>query len=204
MLGRAYRIATERLILRCWHPRDAPRLKAAVDENLEHLSGMWWIKAEPQTLDDKVALLRQFRARFDLGQELTYAIFDRAESAVLGGTGLVPRIGPHAAEIGYWIHRERIGQGLATEAAAAMTRVAFELEQLGRVEIHCGATNLASAAVARKLGYTHEATLPRRQIHPEDAPRDTMIWTLFADRYPASPAAKTSLQMWDAAERPLS
>jgi RimJ/RimL family protein N-acetyltransferase len=204
MLGRAYRIATERLILRCWHPRDAGPLKAAIDDNLQHLSGMPWIRAEPQTLDEKIAVLRGFRARMDRGEDLIYGIFDGDDATVLGAAGLHPRVGPGAAEIGYWIHRERIGRGLATETAAALTRVAFEIEKLRRVEIHCGSANLASAGVARKLGYTHEATLRRRQLTPEESPRDTMIWTLFAEDYPSSPSAQKAIRMWDAAERSLS
>jgi RimJ/RimL family protein N-acetyltransferase len=204
MLGRAYRIATERLILRCWHPRDAGPLKAAIDDNLQHLSGMPWIRAEPQTLDEKIAVLRGFRARMDRGEDLIYGIFDGDDATVLGAAGLHPRVGPGAAEIGYWIHRERIGRGLATETAAALTRMAFEIEKLSRVEIHCGSANLASAGVARKLGYTHEATLRRRQLTPEESPRDTMIWTLFAEDYPSSPSAQKAIRMWDAAERSLS
>jgi hypothetical protein len=32
-----YRIVTERLLLRCYDPTDAPILKAAIDGSLEHL-----------------------------------------------------------------------------------------------------------------------------------------------------------------------
>jgi hypothetical protein len=32
-----YRIETERLVVRCWEPRDAPLLKEAVDASLDHL-----------------------------------------------------------------------------------------------------------------------------------------------------------------------
>ena len=32
-----YRIETERLVLRCYEPDDAPLLKEAVDESIEHL-----------------------------------------------------------------------------------------------------------------------------------------------------------------------
>src|SRR5207248_10586857 len=126
MLGRVYRIATERLILRCWHPRDAEPLRTAIAASLQHLSRMPWIHDEPETLDDKIARLRKFRARFDGGEDLIYGIFDRDDVTVLGGAGLHPRVGPEAGEIGYWIHAGRVGQGLATEAAGAVTRVAFE------------------------------------------------------------------------------
>ena len=201
LTGRAYRIVTERLTLRCWQPRDAPLLKAAIDASLDHLSELPWVRAEPQSLEQKIDLLRQFRAKFDLAQDFIYGIFDLNESAVIGGTGLHPRVGPEAAEIGYWIRVERAGNGLATEAAAALTRVAFEIEKLTRVEIHCAPTNLASAAIPKKLGYTHEATLRGRAMDADGKLRDTMIWSLFAGDFPRTPAARTSLKAWDAAER---
>ena len=48
--GPAYRIHTQRLVLRCWQPTDAPLLKAAIDASLEHLRP-WlpWAQHEPKT-----------------------------------------------------------------------------------------------------------------------------------------------------------
>jgi RimJ/RimL family protein N-acetyltransferase len=199
MISGAYRIVTERLTLRCWNPTDAPALKAAVDANREHLKNMPWARFEPLSLDDRIALLRQFRARVDLNQELIYDIFENG--AIVGACGLHPRVGDGAAEIGYWIHRERVGNGLASETAAALTRVAFELEKLVRVEIHCAPTNHASANVAKKLGFTHEATLRGRGTDGAGQPRDTMFWSLFAEDYSKTPAAGRAIQVFDAAER---
>src|SRR5256885_8348611 len=119
---------------------------------------MPWIGAEPEALDDKIARLRGFRARFDGGEDLIYGIFERDDVTVLGGAGLHPRVGPEAGEIGYWIHADRVGQGLATEAAAAGTRVAFEMERLRRAEIRCAPNNPPSAGLAPPPGYTHHAT----------------------------------------------
>jgi len=56
---------------------------------------------------------------------------------VLGSTGLHTRVGAGAREIGYWIHQDYINQGLATEATAALTKVAFAIDQVTRIEIHC-------------------------------------------------------------------
>jgi RimJ/RimL family protein N-acetyltransferase len=201
LAGPAYRIVTDRLILRCYDPRDAPALKAAVDASLDHLAEMPWSRDEPQTLDEKIALLRAFRGRFDLGQDFVYGIFDRDDTTVLGGSGLHRRVGDQALEIGYWIRAAHINRGLATEAAGALTRVGFEIERLARIEIHCGPRNLRSAAVARKLGYTHEATLRERAIDASGNPRDAMIWTLFAADYPGSPCARRNLEAFDAAGR---
>jgi len=171
----AYRIHTNRLVLRCWSPDDAPLLASAITESLDHLRPwMPWAAAEPKPLRRKVRQrLARFRAWFHLGENLIWGIFDPAEARVLGGTGLHCRIGAGAAEIGYWIHAGHVGQGLGTEAAAAVTRVGFEVERLKRLEIHCDPANVASAAIPRKLGYDHQVTVRRWVNAPQATPRDT-------------------------------
>ena len=199
----AYRIVTPRLVLRCWQPADAALLKVAVDVSIEHLRPwMPWASHEPTDLDAKIAMLRRWRGEFDLDKDYVYGIFDRAESTALGSTGLHTRHGADAREIGYLVRADRINEGIATETAAALTRVAFAISQVQRVEIHCDVRNDRSAAVPHKLGYAHEATL-RRRSHAGGAPSDTMIWTLFADEYPASPAAQVAIQAFDVLGQPL-
>jgi RimJ/RimL family protein N-acetyltransferase len=195
-----YRIVTERLVLRCWDPHDAPLLKDAVDSSMEHLlPWMPWAANEPQSLEEKVELLRQFRGKFDLGQDFTYGIFNRDEADVVGGTGLHTRVGPEAYEIGYWIRRDRTGEGLATESAAALTRAAFELTEIDRIEIRCDPANVRSRAIPRKLGYTEEVTLRRRSHHHHPEPRDVVVYSLFREDYPLSPATSVTLEAYDAA-----
>jgi RimJ/RimL family protein N-acetyltransferase len=202
--GPAYRIETDRLVVRCYQPSDAALLKAAIDASLDALRPwMPWAHNEPQPVAEKVSLLRQFRGRFDLGQDFVYGAFDRAETESLGSSGLHARLGPGAREIGYWVHAAHAGKGLATEIAGALTRTGFEIEQLHRIEIHCSPDNARSMAVARKLGYVHEATLRERFEQPDGSRRDTMIWTMFARDYPASPAAATRLRAFDVTGQPL-
>ena len=197
----AYRIVTPRLVLRCWEPSDAPLMKEAVDSSIEHLRPwMPWASAEPEELQKKIDLLRHFRGQFDLGVDFVYGIFNRDETAVIGGTGLHTRVGEGAREIGYWIRAEQIGQGYATEAASSLTRVGFEVEKLRRIEIHCDAANVRSASVPRKLGYTHEATL-RRRIAGQDSDHDQMVWTMLADEYPGSPASQVMVAAFDVVGR---
>jgi RimJ/RimL family protein N-acetyltransferase len=193
-----YRIVTERLVIRCWDPRDAPLLKEAIDSSVDHLRPwMPWAENEPETLEQKVELLRRFRGRFDLGEDFVYGIFARDESEVVGGTGLHRRVGENALEIGYWIRESRVGVGLATESTAALTRVALELCEVDRVEIHTDPENEASRSIPRKLGFTEEATLRRRLQHPE--PRDVVIYTLFREDLASSPAAHAAVDAVDAA-----
>ncbi len=199
----AYRIRSERLVIRCWDPRDAPRLKEAVDRSREHLRPwMTWARGGPEPVQATIELLRQFRGQFDLGQDFAFGIFDRDESRVLGACGLHTRIGEGAREIGYWIHKDFTGQGLATEATAALVKVAFEIEGVTRLEIRCDPANVASAAIPRKLGFTLEATLRKRRHFPGQR-RDTMIWSLLRQDYPNTPAAGAAIRAFDVMGRPL-
>jgi RimJ/RimL family protein N-acetyltransferase len=195
----AYRIETERLVVRCYQPSDAPLVKAAIDQSLDQLQRFLpWARNEPTTVAQKAQLLRQFRGQFDLGQDYAYGAFDLRESVLLGSSGLHTRVGQGAREIGYWVRSDHTGAGLATEMVAALTRVGFEIERLQRIEIHCAPDNPRSAAVARKLGYVHEATLRQRQPVGDGRLRDTMIWTLFSTDYAQSPAAGARLRAYDA------
>src|SRR5947209_19980003 len=95
-----YRIVTERVVARCWEPTDAPALKEAVDSSLDHLRPwMPWAVNEPQTLEEKVQLLRRFRGQFDLGENFVYGLFAPDESEVIGVSGFRRREGQDALEI---------------------------------------------------------------------------------------------------------
>ncbi|NPC49215.1 N-acetyltransferase [Corallococcus sp. AB032C] len=194
----AYTVQTARSVLRCWSPADAPLALRAIEASLEQLRPwMEWAKRYPMSVAQQAGQLRRMRGLFDLGQDFAYGVLSRDGSEVLGGMGLHPRVGEGALEIGYWISASHTGQGLATEIAGALTRVAFEVEGVRRVEIHCDPRNVRSAAVARRLGFVHEGTLRQRLVAPDGALRDTMIWTLLVEEYPASPAAATVIEAFD-------
>jgi len=200
--GPAYRIETSRLVLRCWQPVDATLLKKAIDANIEHLlPWMNWAENEPTPLQDKIALIRHWQGAFDRDEDFVYGVFLPDESRVLGGCGLHTRMGLSAREIGYWIDKAFNGRGLATELAAALTKVGFEIDGVERIEIHCDENNHASAAIPRKLGYTLDATLRQRGKTVQGAWRNSMIWSLYADEYPTSPAASAPIRAFDAANR---
>lgn len=194
----AYRIETKRLLVRCYNPCDAPLLAQSVTENVEHLRPwMPWVDDEPEPIEEKVKRLKRFRGNFDLGQNFVYGIFDPEDTKLLGGTGLHPRTGENQLEIGYWIHKDYINQGLVTESTAALVRVAFELIQVHKIEIHCDPANLASAAVPRKLGFIHEGTLRAKTPFLERW-SDSMVWGLLESEYPNSPSAQAEIKVFDA------
>ncbi len=202
--GPAYRIVTHRLVIRCYEPADAQMLEESVNASREHLLPfMPWAYDLPMPFQDQLALVRRFRGNFDLGNDYVYAVLNPEETRVLGGTGLHTRVGAHAREIGYWIHVDFAGQGFATELSAALTRVAFEVDGVNRIEIHCDPENVRSANVPRKLGYTHEATLRSRITRHDGSLRDAMIWTLLREEYPNSPSASVQIEAFDAIGRKI-
>jgi RimJ/RimL family protein N-acetyltransferase len=146
---------------------------------------MPWAHEEPQPLEAKVELLRGFRGRFDLGQDFVYGIFSADESEAVGGTGLHTRQGQGIFEIGYWIRAGRTGEGLCTEATAALTRVGFEVCEIERIEIRVDPANEASLAIPRKLGFAEEGTL-RGVFHgPDGVPRqsDAIVFALLRGEF---------------------
>ena len=193
---------TERLVARCWEPADAPLLKEAVDASLDHLRRwMPWAQSEPQTLEQKVQLLRTFRGQFDRGENFVYGLFSADESEVVGGSGLHPRERDDLSlEIGYWIRESATGRGYATEASAAIARVGLEVCGADRIEIRVDPANEVSAKVPRKLGFVEEARLRRRLISaPGEEPRDTLLFTLFRDALAGTPVASARVEAFDAA-----
>jgi len=155
---------------------DAAALNAAVVANLDHLRPyMPWAVNAP-TLPESEQLSLRGEQVWDEGTDFMYLLgLDAEPEVVIGGFGLHGRIGPDALEIGYWVHREHTGRGLATAAARALTEAALALPGITRAEIHCDESNAASAAVPRKLGYT----LDRIETETPTAPAETgrkMIW----------------------------
>ena len=119
-----YRIETERLVVRCWDPKDAALIQEASAASKEHLLPfMPWAANEPQTVEQKVELMRRFRGLFDRGEDYVYGIFNKDETRALGGTGLHTRLKDNALEIGYWLHKDFINRGFATETTSALTKL---------------------------------------------------------------------------------
>ena len=201
-----YRIETERLVLRCWNPVDAPLLKDAVDRSLEHLRPwMPWTPDESEPVADVVERLRAFRADYDRDQNWIMGVFSPDEAGVLGGTGLHPsREGDEGREIGYWIAADAVGRGYATELTAVLTRVGFELLGLERIVIRVDPANDRSNRVPPKVGYTQEALLRRRLPQKRGSGlRDMNIWTMFRDELAASPAMAYAYAAFDATGAPV-
>jgi RimJ/RimL family protein N-acetyltransferase len=79
------------------------------------------------------------------------------------------------------------GHGYITEAVKLLTDYTFDTFSARRVAIQCDARNERSAAVPRRLGFVHEATLRDVAVAYDNTLRSTLIFALTPDdpRWPA-------------------
>ena len=161
------RTETQRLVIRAWKPEDAPLLHAAVTASVEHLRPwMPWIAFEPQTVEERRALIEQWQIDAAGGKDHVYGVFSAETGEVLGGTGLHNRVGPGGIEIGYWVHVDHCGHGYATEPSQARTNTAFGVDGIERVEIHTDKANELSARIPDRLGFTRTEEVERPIVAP--------------------------------------
>ncbi len=107
-------------------------------------------------------------------REFAYAILD-ADGEVVGVCSLIDRLRPGALEIGYWVRRDRQGEGFATRAAALLADAALALAPVTSVEIHHDAANTASRAVPLRLGFRKAREEAREPTAPGES-GTTWVW----------------------------
>lgn len=181
------RIETARLLLRRWTVDDAKVLVDAANASLDHLRPWMAWATHVRSPAEQREWLEHMTAKAREGSDFGYGAFRASDpTRVIGGCGLHRRIGAGGIEIGYWIHVDAIGHGYATELAGALTRVALQLTDIDRVEIHCDEANVRSAAVPHKLGYVLDRIENNTVEAPGEAGR-SMIWVMRA-----ADAAQTS------------
>lgn len=159
MLAPSYPVETERLLLRPIDPvGDVDALHAY--QSLPQVCR--YVPFEPRTREEIAERLRNpervLWALMEPGQALDLAIVLRETGELVGDIVLFWRDATNG-EIGYVVHPDHQGRGIATEAARAMLRLAFEDLGLHRVMARIDQRNPASAAVLTKLGMRREAVL---------------------------------------------
>lgn len=165
------------VILRRWRADDAAALLAAVIESQEDLRP-WMPWADHYDEDRAAEYLRDCAAQWASGNAFVYAI--TVGDQIVGSAGLHNRASDGGMEIGYWVHSDWTGRGIATDAAAALTDAALSLPGINRVEIYHDAANAASGRIPAKLGYARLGERPTRNLWPP-APGETgtdVVWQL--------------------------
>ncbi len=97
-------------------------------------------------------------ARFRSGSAGLWTIRVEGAGTLVGFAGFRPFFDPPELQLLYGIHPDHWGRGLATEAARAVTRFAFETCGFSVVRAATDTPNRASARVMERLGMTFVRT----------------------------------------------
>jgi RimJ/RimL family protein N-acetyltransferase len=148
------------VVLRPWTRSEASFIaEASRDPAIERYNG-----PPPRSLADAVAVIEGFARNWHTfavsgnPTGVAFAIVDAASREPVGMCGIDDWSNTDVAQFGYWLAAGARGRGFATRAVTLMTGWLFKLGA-ARVFLTIESENAASAAVARRAGFTYEGTL---------------------------------------------
>lgn len=171
-----------RVTLRRWRADDVPALSDVVEHNVEHLRPfMAWAADEPMGSRERVELIESWDRSWRDGGDVGLGVF--AGGRIIGGCGLHRRRGPHGLEIGYWVDKDHLRQGVGTEVGRLLTAAALAVPDVTFVEIRHDKANVASAGIPRRLGYEFVGEVPGDRTAPARVGIDC-VWRMQAVDWP--------------------
>lgn len=113
----------------------------------------------------RAALQRHQRPRLEKDDDgMTLAAFAKDSGRLVGEVVLFLRSVEHrGGEVGYVLHPDFWGRGLATEGAGVVLQIAFDVMRMHRVIARIEARNTGSARVLERLGMRREALLVKNE-----------------------------------------
>lgn len=178
-------ITTERLFLRGYRPGDGAMYFQALRANWEHLYEFMPLHyLSLQSEADAEVVIRKLGAEWQLRNLFLFGVWQKDTGHYVGETYLanadwhVPCI-----EVGYFVLHASTGKGIATEAARATIKFAFEHLRVDRVELQCAADNMASQRVAEHCGFHLEGRFRQRQRKKSGDLVDRLWYGLLKEEY---------------------
>ncbi|MGH2474009.1 MAG: prolyl aminopeptidase, partial [Candidatus Limnocylindrales bacterium] len=172
------------VVLRRWRGSDASFLHAASqDPAIERFNG-----PAPESIEAATLVIEHITKRWRSFEAdghptgVAFAIVDAASGEPVGMCGIDNWSSTAVAQFGYWLAAPARGRGLATRAVTLMTTWLFGLGA-ARVFLTIQSENIASAAVARRAGFTFEGTLRDYGVWWEQR-KDVDVFAVLPDEWP--------------------
>ena len=172
-------------VLRPWIRSDAAFMhEASRDPAIERFNG-----PAPDSMADTISVIERIEESWrssELDGDPTgaaFAIVDAASGQPVGMCGIDNWSSTDVAQFGYWLAAGARGRGLATRAVMLMTTWLFELGA-ARVFLTIQSENTASAAVARRAGFTFEGTLRGCGVWRGQR-KDVDVFAVLPDEWPS-------------------
>lgn len=174
---------TERLVLRELRPADAEDLFAfRSDPYVQRYNSV-----PHQDVAESAAMIERLGAYYADHEWIHWGGALRDTDRVIGLYSLGWNPGHQRAEIGYDLHRDFWGQGLATEALRAMLAFAFDVLEVHRVEAQTIADNHESTRLLGKLGFQLEGVRREYSLEEDGTFHGGAIYGLLRHEYQAGP-----------------
>ena len=144
--------------MRCYQPDDHAVYFRAIRENWDHLyEFLPSILVERNTEADAEEVIRWQNAEWRKRNLFIFGIWE-ATSGRYTGEAYLANADWHvpSLELGYFLVKDGLGKGFATEAALATINYAFEYFRVLRIDLQCRADNTASQRVAERCGFRLE------------------------------------------------
>ena len=165
------------------HERHRADLEAAVAEDPDALR----LGVLLFVLEGWDAWHAEARSGVAAGRYLAWATIEKASGRAVGSTrfGSID-VDAEALEIGWtWLAPSRWRTGINTEAKLLQLRHAFEDLGAGRVGLKTDARNERSQGAIARLGAVREGTLRRHLRMPDGYIRDSVMFSILRDEWPA-------------------
>lgn len=179
------RFETNRLILRAPKDRDINDLI----DGLNNLNVSQYLAMVPYPYEEKDALWwishcnKKLRKKNKDGYEFSIEL--KSEKKIIGGCCLSKiDLFNETAEVGCWLNEKYWRRGVMTEAMDTVISFAFKDLKLNRLGWYAYVPNIASNAIAQKLGFVFEGTLKKyHKAKSTGKIYDTNVYGLLRENY---------------------
>ena len=151
----------------------------------------WLSIRQPRTRDEMAQIVSDALHAGSRGERVTWVQIDQATGAVAGTTSyydVVPTPRRQLAIGWTWLGRPWWRTALNTEAKLLLLERAFDTLGALRVAWHTDLRNERSQAAIARLGAVREGVLRHDRIRPDGTLRDTVVYSMTADEWPAAAA----------------
>lgn len=151
-------------------------------------AAIWtWIADDLRERPALTRFIGEAVAAAEAGREYAFAVIRLADGRVCGSTRYMDIQEAHrGVEIGWtWYEPPVWGTAINAETKLLLLSHAFEQWRAIRVQLKTDHRNLRSQGAIRKLGAVYEGTLRQHRIRPDGTLRDTVVFSILDQEWPA-------------------
>jgi RimJ/RimL family protein N-acetyltransferase len=173
------RFETKRLLISAYENGDGEEFFQLIQSNYSHLQEELSEIHTLNSIEDAEEYVRYKRIAWLSRERFVPKIVEKSTGRMIGQLWIEPKWDRMIFEIGYFVEEKSQGKGYITEAVKKTMEFLFNELRANKLEIHTKATNLKSAGVAERCGFTKEAQLRERGRTNEGEVVDLQIFGLL-------------------------